>query len=197
MQQKFINYAAKEAHANPNKFKARIYHVVNGRTPSAYIALLLVDFFHNRKYEEVIRKVVDHVEYITPDGNTDKLKQFVSQHPLNLRILKVKYRKGEKDSTVNVVLRAPISVPDWNELNEDAVTQQINEKYSEFKEWLKTQGQLPSKVALKTGGIANVEYEAEFFESKSADEWDFAERSNLSGVVDIGDGIDLMLSFVC
>src|ERR1700712_4320082 len=88
MQQKFINYAAKEARADPKKFKARLYHIVNGRTPSTYIALLLVDFFRGRKYEDFIRKTIDHVEYITPDGQTEQLEQFVSKHPLQLRIVK-------------------------------------------------------------------------------------------------------------
>ncbi len=189
MRQKFIKYAAREAHANPNKFKARLYHVVNGRTPSAYIALLLVDFFRNRKYEDVVRKVIDHVEYITPDGDTEKLEQFVKKHPLQLRILKVKCQKDEEGITVNAVLRTPIKVPDWGKLNEDVVTEQINAKLHEFQKWLKAQGKLPDRFNFEPGEVVKVEYEPDFFESEE----DFSESSNLSGVVDISRGIDLML----
>jgi hypothetical protein len=108
MQELFIAYAAKEAHASPNKFKARLYHILNGRTPTAYMALLLIDFFSKKKYQGVIRKIIDYVEYVTLDGETTKLEEFVRKHPLYLRITKMKYLRDRNDH-VTVVLRRRIS----------------------------------------------------------------------------------------
>lgn len=195
MLQKFLSFAVKEGRANPAKFKARMYHVVNGRTPTAYIALLLADFFHKRKYEDVVRKVVDHVEYVTDDGKTEDLERFVNQHPLQLRILRVKRRsiKPNADEPVAVVLRSPVKMPEFKGMREELVSKHINEKWNEFKKWLAAQEPLPQKLTLLDGRNVPINYEADIFEGKYVDEWDFEEQSNLSGQVSISEGIDLIL----
>ena len=188
LQQMFINFAVKEAHADPSKFKARLYHIVNGRTPSAYIALLLSDFFQKRKYEQIVRKVIDHVEYITPDGNTDHLEKFVNEHPLQLRILKVK----NQEHVVIVVLRTPITAPNWDALSQDESDRQYDGKRREFERWLNAQGPLPETINLPSG-LTKLEYWPDAIEPRYPGEFTFEEISNSSATLDISDGVDLLL----
>jgi hypothetical protein len=190
MQEKFVSYAVKEGKANTTRFKARLYHVLKGRTPSSYIALLLVDFFAKRKYENVIRTTIDYVEYITDDGNTSAFENFVKNHPLKLRITKMKFRRNRADYAI-ALLRTPIKPPNWDN-PEDTVDKECSQKNLEFGKWLNDHLDLPISLNLSDGSTIKVTYEMDWYESKYSDEFDFEDKSNLSGTSIIRDGIDLL-----
>lgn len=199
MLQKFLEFASKETGAIPSKLRPRMYHVLNGRCPSAYIALLVHEFFRSGKYKGVVCKTVDYVEYTTSDGETGDLEKFVRQNPMQLRIVKVKmlrsvYREGVEG--VTVLLRTPIA---WMESDQMTATQEaraLNAKMRDFHIWLKQQEPLPRSLVLTGGESVRVEYNPDWGESVRADEDDFESRSNLSASVDIMDGIYLILCCV-
>jgi len=163
---KFITFAAKEGGADQEKFRPRLYHVIRGRTPSAYIALLLVRFFHERRYEEFVRTERDHVEYITSDGDTTELEKLVSNHPLMLRLVRVRMTNWALTGEPNAIhcsLRSPIQNPhDWDAIDETTGLDALNARVRDFKLWLAIQGKVPDSHRLESGQILPIQYEPDW-----------------------------------
>lgn len=197
LQEKFLNFAEVEGGADRRKFRARLYHVLNGRTPSAYIAILLIRFFKERQYEDFNRTVKDHVEYITSGGEIEELERFVGTHPLMLRIMRVRMTDwvvtGEPQ-TIDVHLRSPIQNVDEAEIDkidEHTGLDIFNQRLFEFNEWLSTLGEVPTSLQLKNGQRIEIRYQPDWL--RYADEDGYDAMSDLSGTVDISSGIRLLI----
>lgn len=194
LQKKFLDFAVREGAADERKFPPRLYHVIKGRTPSAYIALLIAKFFAERRYEDFTRTIKDHVEYITSDGKTVTLEALVANHPLAWRIVRVRMTKyvvtGRPDA-INLYLRSPIARLQEAEIDEDTACDDINERLMEFNAWLAMQGAVPISHQLESGDRIDILYSPDWL--RFSDEEGFEFHSELGGSVDITHGVDLMI----
>jgi hypothetical protein len=195
LQQKFIAFAVKEGGTDREKFRPRLYHIVNGRTPSAYIALLLVRFFQERRYEDFIRTEKDHVEYITSNGDTTELEKLVSSHPLTLRVVRMRMTNWVvtgKPEAIYCSLRSPIKNPDdWDAIDEATGLDQLNARLRDFNQWLAAGEKVPESHRLESGQVIPIRYEPDWL--RFSDEQGFEFHSDLEGSVDISHGIDLLI----
>jgi hypothetical protein len=194
LQKKFLDFAVYEGGASERKFPPRLHHVIKGRTPSAYIALLIAKFFNERRYEDFTRTTKDHVEYITSDGNTAELEELVAHHPLALRITRVRMTNWVftgKPNAINLYLRSPIPKLQESEINENTTSDPFNERLLEFGVWLATQGDVPISHQRESGDRIEVLYSPDWL--RFADEEGFEFYSELGGSVDISHGIDLLI----
>lgn len=192
--QKFITFAVNEGRADARKLRPRLYHVLKGRTPSAYLALLVIRFFRERKYENFNRTTKDFVEYITSDGNTEELERLVANHPLMLRIVRVRMTNWVVTGTPNsidIYMRSPIPQLDEPGMDENTACDRFNERLGEFQRWLATQGHIPKTHQLKHGQILEIRHEPDWL--KYSDETGFEWESDFRGAVDISQGVRIMV----
>ena len=191
---KFIGFAVHEGSADPKRFPPRLYHVIKGRTPSAYIATLIIKFFSERLFEDFSRQTKNYVEYITTGRDTTDLEKFVEAHPLALRIVRVRLTDSPSEgepTSLQVHLRSPIKKPDYPIDNEKKSTDILNSRNAEFYLWLHHQGTVPVAFKTKSSKRIKIHYLPDWLYGgdPSGFEWD----SNLHGSVDISEGIRILL----
>jgi hypothetical protein len=194
LQKKFLDFAVREGAADERKFPPRLYHVIKGRTPSAYIALLITKFFRERRHENFTRITKDYVEYITSDGNTTALEELVASHPLALRIVRVRMTKHVatgKPNVIDVYVRSPIQKLEQSGVEETTACDQINQRLFEFNAWVAKQGKVPISCVIESGDVLKIEHSPDWL--RFTDEEGFEYQSELTGSVDIGHGIDLLI----
>lgn len=192
--EKFLEFATNEGRADIRKFRPRLLHVLRGRTPSAYIALLLVRFFHEKKYENFVRTVKDHIEYITSDGDTSELEAFIRGHPLALRVVRVRMTNWVltgKPNNIDVRLRTPIGEPDPADLDEKADCDQLNKTLREFQVWLWRQADIPESYKLRSREKLKVRYNPDWL--RYSDEEGFESQSDFHGSIDVTDVVQIVV----
>lgn len=193
LQEKFVHFAVNQAGADPRKFPPRLYHVIKGRTPSAFIAILIVKFFSEHWHEDFKRITINHVEYLTSSGDTVALERFVASHPLSLRIIQVQaidWVVSGKPQRIQVQLRTPVTYDSPPEGTQDDEDQWFQTKWAEFASWLSAQGEIPQKLKLSGDEEFEVSYLPDWMSSHGSN--DYLHDSDLSGDVDVGHGIRLL-----
>jgi hypothetical protein len=198
LQRRLIAFAIEEAGAESGKLRPRLYHVLKGRTPSAYLALLIVRFFRERRYEKFVRTTKDYVEYLTSDGITQELENLVANHPLALRIVKVRMTNSVvtgKPNWVDIHLRTPVPPPDEAEAIEAAVNSfendPVDKRMKDFKLWLEKQEYVPKTYLLKKGESIEIHYQPDWVHN--VDEGDFESQSDFRGWRDVYHAVNILV----
>jgi hypothetical protein len=169
---------------------------LKGRTPSAYIAVLIIKFFGEHGHEKFTRKLIDYVEYITSNGETSELEQLVRNHPLMLRIVGVRmtnYAPSGKPNCVDILLRSPISPAELSNFqgDEEAFSKEYENRLMEFAKWVEAQETGSATFMLKSGEEIPIHYRPDWM--KFLDEQGYEWMSNLSGELRISFGAQLLL----
>lgn len=192
----FLGFAQRVGRADAKKFPPRLYHVLNGRTPSAYISSLIVRYFSERHYERFKRTKINEVDYLTDDEPPGALVRFIENHPLFLQITRVRFtaRKWSGNPTELLIsVRSPVFELKLGEIpeDEDKFTEALNQRLAEFTLWLAKQPGLPKYYTAKEGSRVAIEYRPSWL--SYTDETGFESNASLAGHVDMWEGISLLL----